>query len=128
MGFYGSLAVPEILQLELLAIFNGLSLAWDKGFRIVECFSDTQDALSLVFPGPSPRHSIAPLMWDINDLLECPWMVDLKHTLRDENACADFLTKLGAHQEGPLISVMAPPKGLGTLLLADSMGVSFVRP
>lgn len=51
MGFYCFLDVPEILQLELLAIFNGLSLAWDNGYRIVECFLDSHDALSLVSSG-----------------------------------------------------------------------------
>lgn len=34
--FFGFLDNPEILHLELLGIFHGLTLTWDRGFRIVE--------------------------------------------------------------------------------------------
>ncbi|XP_057438018.1 uncharacterized protein LOC130730125 [Lotus japonicus] len=47
-GFYGFRDDLNILYLELLAIFYGLSMVWDRGDRNVECQSDSLDAVTLV--------------------------------------------------------------------------------
>lgn len=69
MGFYGYLAFPYILPFELLALFHDLSFAWDHGCCVVECFSDSFEGVSLVSYVPSECHTLAPLIWDIKDLL-----------------------------------------------------------
>lgn len=56
--FFGFKDDPNILYLELLAIFHGLSLAWDRGARSVECQSDSLDAVTLVNSIPPSRHSM----------------------------------------------------------------------
>lgn len=127
-GFYGFREESNILYLELLGIFHGLRLAWDHGARIVECQSDSLDAVSLVHATPSPRHIYASLIWDIKDLLGRDWRVDVYHVLREGNVCADFLAKIGAEQDSSLVFIDHPLDGLSLLLLADAMGVSRVRP
>lgn len=46
-GYYGHLSDPDILHLELLDIFHGLSLTRNLG-GVVECQSDSQNAVDLV--------------------------------------------------------------------------------
>lgn len=92
-GFFGSSSDATILHMELLAIYHGLTLAWDMGFRIVECQSDSLHAVDLVLAPPAPRHLYAALLMDIRDLLARAWNVKLVHTLQEGNVCADFLAK-----------------------------------
>lgn len=103
-----------------------LELCLAHGWRVVECFSDSLEAVSLVSSGPSERHTLAPLIWDIKGLLERRWYVVLRHTLREGNACADFLAKMEARHEDPLHTVNSPPYGMSSLLLADSMDVYLI--
>ncbi|XP_057450644.1 uncharacterized protein LOC130742570 [Lotus japonicus] len=128
LGFYGHCNDPNILHLKLLAIFHGLSLAWNRGVRAVECQSDSLDAVKLVSSVPPLRHSYASLIWDIKDLLSRSWQVVVYHTLRKGNACADFLAKHGAEQDMPLVVIEQPLEGLRFLVLADALRVSSVRP
>lgn len=55
--------------MKLLAMFHCLSIAWDRGARVVECQSDSLDAVTLVNFVPLSRHLYASLIWDIKDLL-----------------------------------------------------------
>ncbi|XP_057450413.1 uncharacterized protein LOC130741919 [Lotus japonicus] len=74
-SFYGSKSDTDILLLELLGIFHGLSMAWDLGHRVVECQSNSLHVVELVLATPSVRHMYASLIWDINDLMDRPWRV-----------------------------------------------------
>ncbi|XP_057432510.1 uncharacterized protein LOC130725282 [Lotus japonicus] len=103
-------------------------MAWDRGYRVVECQSDSMNAVRLIESTPPSGHVFASLVWDIKDLLSRPWEVLLKHTLREGNACADFLTKHGADQQGDLVVVEEPPQDIALLLLADASGVASMRP
>ncbi|XP_057444725.1 uncharacterized protein LOC130736969 [Lotus japonicus] len=61
--FYGFQDDPNILHLELLAIYYGLSSAWDRGARTVKCQSDSLDAVTLVNSSPSSsKHIYASLI------------------------------------------------------------------
>ncbi|XP_057425690.1 uncharacterized protein LOC130719059 [Lotus japonicus] len=127
-GFYGFKDDPHILHLELLAIFHGLSMAWDRGARDVECQSDSLDAVTLVNSAPPSRHMYASLIWDIKDLLGHEWQVVVLHTLREGNVCADFLAKFGASRDRSIVAIDHPLDEMSMLLLADALGVSSVRP
>lgn len=126
-GFYGFLQDDHILHLELLAIFHGLSFAWDRGYRLVECQSDSLDAVNLVLSVPPSTHLYAAVVWDIKGLLDRPWSVDFHHTLREGNASADYLAKFGAQQDVDLVFVENPLAGMSLLLLADAIGISSLR-
>ncbi|CAL2261052.1 unnamed protein product [Prunus armeniaca] len=47
-GYYVNLGIGSVLEVELWAIFWGLSLAWDSGFRTVEVESDSKIAVTLL--------------------------------------------------------------------------------
>lgn len=56
------------------------------------------------------------------------WSIEVCHTLREGNACANFLAKFGASQDSSLVTIDHPLDGMSLLLLADFMGISYVRP
>ncbi|KAJ1384635.1 Ribonuclease H domain [Sesbania bispinosa] len=39
-GFHGSVGVSEILQAEQIGILENLKIAWEDGYRSIECWSD----------------------------------------------------------------------------------------
>ncbi|XP_057444549.1 uncharacterized protein LOC130736776 [Lotus japonicus] len=113
--------------MELMAIFQGLKLAWEEGFRRVLCLSDSLLPVSLIQEPPTRFHECTVLIASVNDLLRRQWEVRLEHTLRDGNACADFLAKVGAAQGLAFHVLVDPPPELSLVLLADKSGTMFVR-
>jgi hypothetical protein len=63
----------------------------------------------------------------INELLDRNWDSVVEHTLRESNACADVLAKMGALSDTPLVKLSSPPADLAIPLLADAQGVVFLR-
>ncbi|MCI17675.1 ribonuclease H protein, partial [Trifolium medium] len=57
---------------------------------------------------------------NIRHLLRREWIVGIKHTLREGNACADILAKMGASANSPLVVLEEPPSQLFSALSADA--------
>ena len=55
------------------------------------------------------------------------WEVNLIHTYREGNVCADWIAKTGASGIEPLVLWVDPPQAISNILLADTMGVRFCR-
>jgi hypothetical protein len=49
------------------------------------------------------------------------WEVNLSHTLREGNSCADFLAKVGSSNDTKLRIWSSPPEGLNSLLRDDAL-------
>lgn len=67
-GFYDFLHDSFIQYLELLARFHAMSVAWNQGWHIVNCQSNSLDAVMLHFVSDA-SHLYASLIWDIKELL-----------------------------------------------------------
>lgn len=129
LGFAGAIGHSEILQAELMALFQGLVICWDKGYRQVQVCSDSTLALELVKGAVSRFDIYAALILSIQTLVQRSWQVDLQHTLREGNAPADFMAKFGADiSTVQTMMFLTPPPGLTPFLLADSFGVPHLRP
>ncbi|PNX57966.1 ribonuclease H [Trifolium pratense] len=126
-GFYGVASMPSILYAEIMAVLHGLELCWNNGYTNLVCFSDSLQAVSLIKNGVSPYHTYANEIHKIRQLIGRDWNVSIDHTLREGNACADFLAKLGASSKSSLVILEAPPSDMSRLLLADAGGMMFVR-
>lgn len=116
-GFAGSIGISNNLHAELLALYHGLSFAWTKGFRSLICYTDSQNALQLVLDDLNIWNRYASVIQSIKDMLRRNWDVRLAHTLREGNACADFLAKAGAADVARWTEFVSPPAGLALLLL-----------
>lgn len=53
--------------------------------------------------------------------------INVQHSFRKGNQCADFLAKLGASQELPFEYLVEPTPDLIPFLKADETGTSFIR-
>ncbi|OMO70991.1 hypothetical protein CCACVL1_18527 [Corchorus capsularis] len=90
-GFTYRVGISSSLVAELWAIYHGLSLCWERGFRNVELESDSLLAVSRikgVTSDYSPHHR---LLDAINELLNHDWTCRIKHIYREANMCADWL-------------------------------------
>lgn len=126
MDFCGSIDISNSLHVELFAIYHGLGLTWDMGFRSVLCYSYSQVALHLITRSDPQLHCYASLIHDIQDKLRLHWSVLVERTLREGNQCTDFLAKMGASQDDRFKVIDTPPHVLSSLLFADVTGVAFL--
>lgn len=126
-GFSGHIGHSEVLKAELMRIISGLKLAWDRGFRNITCYTDSLVAKLLINEHNIEFHRFATIIQEIRDFLALPWTVELKHTLREGNMCADHLAKLGARSDVKLQIFETPPSDLHLLLTGDAAGVAYPR-
>jgi ribonuclease HI len=120
MGFYGAATVISILFAELMAVLHGLQLCWENGFKQIMCYSDSLQTISLIRYGVSVHHRFANEVASIRQLLARDWDVVVDHTLREGNACADVLAKMGALVTAPLVTFSTPSSDLALHVLADA--------
>ena len=81
-GFSGSCGRATNLLAELSAIWKGLQLAWDLGYRSIIMESDSQAALDLIVDTKQKDfHPHATLLSLIRKLTSLPWVVSFSHTL-----------------------------------------------
>jgi ribonuclease HI len=126
-GYYGNIGVSNIMLAELLALYHGLRLAWELNIKDLLCYSNYGTAITLLTEPVDEWHHYAAILLNIKDILARDWRVKVTHTLREGNACADFLAKLGARNDAALSILTTPPAGMNLLLLADASGTWFKR-
>lgn len=124
-GFYGSIGNSDILHAELMALLHGVDLCWRLGFKEVMRYSDSLHTINLIKEGNPNLHRFGNEVAEIKQMLQQDWIVQIHHTLREENQCADFLAKMGARSSEAMAVIDKPPSGMDTLLLADALGISF---
>ncbi|PNY08513.1 ribonuclease H [Trifolium pratense] len=88
---------------------------------------DSLQSVNLIREGVSAHHRFANEVFSIRQLLTRDWEVAINHTLREGNACADALAKMGALSDSSLVKISTPPSDLSMLLLADAQGIVFIR-
>ncbi|KAH1222053.1 putative ribonuclease H protein [Glycine max] len=67
-GYSGSCGYTTSLNAELLAIYFGMNLAWNLGYKTIVCESDSKVALDLIMKGINSTHPYAPLIQKIEAL------------------------------------------------------------
>ncbi|PNX59771.1 ribonuclease H [Trifolium pratense] len=110
-----------------MALFQGLKIARTSGYNRIFCYFDAQTVLDLVTKGYSNFHCYAAVIANIQDLLKLDWEVSLLHTLREGNACTDFLTKLGSKNDTKLSIWDSPLEDMKDLLLSNALRVAYPR-
>ncbi|KHN19607.1 hypothetical protein glysoja_032382, partial [Glycine soja] len=66
-----------------IAIYHGLSKAWDDGFCFVTCESDSQMALDLICDPPTTFHPHLCLIHLIKNMMDRDGSLVFKTTLRE---------------------------------------------
>ncbi|KAL6579508.1 hypothetical protein OROMI_009724 [Orobanche minor] len=99
-GFSRKLQGVSINMAELMAIRQGLELAGRKRLSKVVIESDSEVIIKLIMSRNTSDHPLHNLLEDCRALMRRPWELELKHTKRGGNRCADFLAKLGHEVDG----------------------------
>jgi hypothetical protein len=109
-GFSGFIqGSSDILFAELYAIYEEILLAKDMNIDELVCYSDSLHCVNLI-KSPQVKYYIhAVLVQYIKEMLS-QTNVYLYHTLRDENQCAYFFTKLGASPYTDFLTHASPRK------------------
>lgn len=55
-GFYGTVGVSDILHAKLMALFQGVPLCWELGYRKVNCYLDSLHTMKLIEEGDQNFH------------------------------------------------------------------------
>lgn len=69
----GSVGIANNLNAELIAMLQGLQLAWAMEIRELFCYSDSTTKLSLLMEEVQPFHAYAPILKNIRECLSCGW-------------------------------------------------------
>ncbi|KAL3536195.1 hypothetical protein ACH5RR_004656 [Cinchona calisaya] len=118
-----TIGLSSSLVVELWALWKGLQLAWDLGFRHVEVESDSKMGLSLVNEA-CDTHAHFNIVWKIKELLGLNWDCTLNHYWRGGNYYADALANynLGLPPDVTLLPDL--PDEVKPLLGNDLMGLT----
>ncbi|KAJ1415874.1 Ribonuclease H domain [Sesbania bispinosa] len=115
MGFCNSITLPFLvldslsacarssppgnsLLAELLALKQGLELAWEKGHRRLIVETDSLEAIHLVNSPNNHNLYCGDVVRHIQQMLRKDWQIQCTHVMREANLIADYLAKL--HNSG----------------------------
>jgi len=82
----------DILQAELLYIYQGLLLAKTMDIDELDFYSNTLHSINLIKGPPMKYHVHVVMIQDIKELIEQS-NITIYPTLREGNQCADFMAK-----------------------------------
>lgn len=125
-GFCINLGMASNVAAELLAILQGLKLAWDLGIRRVHLETDSLTGLELVMKEPrgSPHHNV---IQEIRKQIKQQWECKVSHIWREGNQVADCLAKISLNMQPGLYVLDTPPQDIKSKLLFDEQGVTTPR-
>ena len=113
------------VTVELWAIYVGLQLTWDKGFRKVILESDSSVAIGLINGNRVSMDRNYNIIMQIKDILGRDWEVKTLHVYREANSVVDWLANYGLTRDVVDMDsdvLAGPPSGLYTLLYYDLIG------
>ena len=125
MGFARNNESCSSVTAELWAIYVGLQLTWDRGYRKVILESDSRVVIGLINGDTVSRDRNFNLVLKIKGILGRDWEVKSFHVYREANCVADWLANYGItrdllDRESDVLE--DPPAGIYTLLYYDLIG------
>ncbi|GKV51783.1 hypothetical protein SLEP1_g58408 [Rubroshorea leprosula] len=114
---------------EVWGIVQGLTMAWNSGFRKVILESDCLAAVNRVLGEDyqDPKHLCSHLILACRQLLKRDWICQVRHVYREANFCADFLASNFRHLPMGRNYFIAPPPELEKLMEEDLVGPGTTR-
>jgi ribonuclease HI len=93
-GFSKYIGQCSAFVAELWGVFEGLKLAQVKGFMKVEVSVDSQIVINSIKNEDGGNAMGYRLVQRIRQMLELNWEINISHSYREANRCADGLVKL----------------------------------
>ncbi|CAA0834083.1 RNase H family protein [Striga hermonthica] len=126
-GISGNIGIADNNLAEVIAIFEGLSLALARGCTALTCYSDSQEALRLINMAAVNTHVMGGLIMNIKDKISSIQDIRFFHLWREGNSVADCLARRGSKEEAFFTTWVFPPDDLLTLLAKDAAMFPYQR-
>ncbi|KAJ9159056.1 hypothetical protein P3X46_024587 [Hevea brasiliensis] len=126
-GFVASYGISSILGAELWSMYEGLKLAYDRGYRkvILEC--DNLTVVNTILGVSNNQCILRCLVDSIRSLLLKDWDVQISHIYREANFSADWLASMAYSLPLGRHFLEEPPVSILSWLFHDVVGVSYNR-
>jgi len=87
-AFYGSVAILNVLHVEIKALLVDIELCWQAGFKKQLCFSNYLHVVQLVTINTDRFHHYVNILKSIRDFLVKDWNIFSHHILHKGSQCA----------------------------------------
>ncbi|XVF17428.1 hypothetical protein REPUB_Repub10bG0121500 [Reevesia pubescens] len=126
-GFTYVVGIANVLTAEIWAIYQGLKLCGERGFKKVQLESDSLMAIKKISSTPVPYDVNGQLIRAIQDYFQRNWSCNICHIHRESNKSADWMATKSLVTSTGLHTFENPPNGIFPFLLADFLGVEIPR-
>ena len=126
-GFVLNKGTGSALEAEVWGLFEGLKLAWMKGFRNLVVETDSKTVCQLMDKSTNTNHPLFGIIQGCKFLLAGDWVCSVKHVFRESNMLGDGLAKMGAAMDLGVRYFEEPPLCVADILAADARGSASVR-
>ncbi|GAU38338.1 hypothetical protein TSUD_61990 [Trifolium subterraneum] len=126
-GFAKCVGICSVFVAESWGVFEGLSYVHRLGFRKVVLHIDSEVVVRVIKNGSSDSSAGSSLLTQIWRLLEMDWIVEVSHTYREANNCADALANLGCSLDYDTVIFNDFPPQIRNIFDTDLMGISSPR-
>ncbi|WJX23235.1 hypothetical protein P8452_12461 [Trifolium repens] len=128
IGYARKIGMCDALHAEMWGMYEGLKIARSKGFSHLIVESDSKLLVDMVTNNCKINGATPVLIRRIRDLINLPWHVQINHTLREGNRCADWLASYSLTKDSFVsIVVEVPPRELQSILFDDISGACMPR-
>ncbi|KAE8730886.1 hypothetical protein F3Y22_tig00002847pilonHSYRG00075 [Hibiscus syriacus] len=97
VGYNLNLVVCNFLAVDLCALYQGIKLTWDRGYKKVRVESDSAAAVMSLKKAPSHQNPNRALIESCRALINGEWDCEVYDIRREENLCAEWLA---THADG----------------------------
>ncbi|KAK8684162.1 hypothetical protein V6N13_040193 [Hibiscus sabdariffa] len=125
-GYGRSIGIADTLTVELCAIHDGLTMAWELGFEFVQVQSDCAKAISALSTNNASRDSCA-LIRSIHSLCQRGWAIDFIWIPREANKASGQLIKKLPSFHFERVYLDTSPDHIRDLLMRDINGTPYSR-
>lgn len=127
LGFMANLGWCDIISAEFWAIYQGLILSWNNGWKYIMVESDSSLAINMLKQNSTNPSRHLPLIVAIKDLCARSWQVRFEHTYQETNKVADLLSKKARGSLDGVSILNDPPDEILILLEDDRNGKLYAR-
>ncbi|PNY12420.1 ribonuclease H [Trifolium pratense] len=126
-GYAKGVGLCSAFVAELWGVLEGLRYVHHIGFTMVELNIDSEAVVKVVKARQLGSSSGAALVKQIWRMLDMNWKVEISHTYREANKCADALANLGSTLDKELIFFDDCPSHIREICTADRLGITNPR-
>ena len=127
-GFFAQVGLATNNMAELVAVRQGLAMAWNMGLKFLQLELDSKVVLTwLTNNNMNYPPNMMPLVCDCRNLLDRDWEVHVLHVYCEANASADALVKRGTRQQNLMDVYSECPNFVDVSYVRDLTGLGDTR-